>query len=215
MPLEHALAAFQASTSSKELASLPALLAQPTETTSASALQESCLTVHVWPAARVASLPSMASALPAVLTVCNAQAVSAPALLALLDSPSMPAPNAACPTLNAHTARSSLMEFAQASATMDSSTMRASASTEAASQAMLITDSEDALALALSPLSPALPGSSSLTETVSPTAETATSPTTSARNACHAQPTVWLASPVLTASPASLVSKLATEHAWL
>lgn len=140
--LEHARLASVVSTSSRDNARPPAQLEPSQSTEFAPALRVSFRTEPVWSAARVDSLPSTEPVWPATPTVLNAQAPSTHAPSALLVSPSMPPPPDASLPTTAHTVRNQPTETARASATMASSTTMASASTEDASVASLITDSE-------------------------------------------------------------------------
>lgn len=140
--LEHARLASVVSTSSRDNVRPPAQLEPPQSTESASALRVSFRMEPALSAAKVDSLPSMEPVWPATPTALNAQALSTPAPSALLVSPSMPLPPDASLPTTAHTARNQPTETARTSATMDSSTTMVSASTEDASVASLITDSE-------------------------------------------------------------------------
>ena len=105
---------------------------------SALAFQALSATVSVWPAASQASPLSMVCASPATPTVPSAQALSTLALSASVDLESMPPPSAVCQALSVNTAKQlTTMECVKGSVIKDSYSMRASASLEAASMAML------------------------------------------------------------------------------
>lgn len=142
MELEPALLASVVSTSSRGNARPLAQLEPSQSTESAPALRASSPTEFASSAARADSLPSMEPVFPATPTALNVQAPSTPAPNAMLAPPSMPPlPSVSLPT-TAHTARNQPTETVRTSATMASSTTTASASTEDASVASLITDSE-------------------------------------------------------------------------
>jgi hypothetical protein len=139
-----ALPASAVSTTSREPARPPALLEPDPSTASANAPQVSSLSDSASPVAAQDSPPSPAAASPATPTVLNAQVISTAAPLASMDSTLTPAQEDVSLKPAAPTVKISSKESAPASASPDTSSTRASASTVAASMATLPTPSADA-----------------------------------------------------------------------